>query len=144
VTEIKAISPIKKVGRPKKDPNAPPKLKLKPAIKDANKTYYKLYSDYGCAGIYGIDKYTRSLIEYLWEIPEFDIVCTDPRGETLSAINRNMSSRSFSLYRWSAVRPSDFITRPPVPIIVIAEQFHKEVMKMPNKYNTKYVIMDKL
>lgn len=144
MTEIKAISPIKKVGRPKKDPNAPPKLKLKPAIKDANKTYYKKYGYQGVAAIYGIDKYTESLINYLWEIPDFDIVCTDPREEVLSAINRDISSRSFSMYRWMMVNWQEFIANPPATIIVIAAQFEKDAMKIKNVNNTKYVIMDKL
>jgi len=106
--------PKRKVGRPRAEPiNKVPDLKEqrqnkqeKLGPKRSAELLYKELTYVTSIGVYGIDDYTKALIDELWKDPEKTIVATDTNQSRLDNINRVISQRSFSMYRWEAVPSS--------------------------------------
>ena len=136
----------KKRGRPKLKQFAEPpkakKIKLKPRPKDAKQAYLKRYADLGVLAVYGLDEFTDELIQEAWKNPNIEIFLCDSREALLDNYNRKMSQRSFSMFRWNAVRTSGFFETPVSPVVVVAKDYIDEAKKRPNPYNTLYVLLE--
>lgn len=141
----------RKAGRPKKGPDMskPPqaprvKVKLKPDPVDAKKRYSKMFGNLNVAAIYGVDEFTRELIEALWKDPHIEkIYCTDLNQDKLARINKEISQRSFSLYRWEACSVGDFMEYPSYPVVVVAKEHLAEATRR-NKHQLQLVVLEEL
>jgi hypothetical protein len=143
MTLKKDPSELKRRGRPRGSTN-PPKLKLKLAPKDAKLAYYKRYGSLGLAAVYGVDKYTIELIDYLWKKPGVSIVATDPTPQVLANLNRKMSGLSMSMYRWEAVSHVGFVECGFYPVIVTTKEHYEDLMSKPNPHNVEIVKLEDL
>jgi hypothetical protein len=142
MTETTKTTP-KKRGR-KPGTKMTPKIRLKHNPKTAREDYYKKYGSLGLCVIYGIDEFTESLIDFLWEHPEMEFLVTDPNESKLSNINRKYSQRSFSMYRWDIRGHVDFIAKPMSSVIVVAKDLYDEVKKLPNPENVKLIVLEEI
>ena len=133
----------KKRGR-KPGTKMTPKIRLKHNPKTAREDYYKKYGHLGICLIYGIDEFTESLIDFLWEHPEMEFLVTDPNESKLSNINRKYTQRSFSMYRWNIQRHNSFIAKPMSNVIVVAKDLYDEVKKLDNPENVKLIVLEEI
>ena len=141
-----------KRGRPKKKPdivNTPPvapriKMKLKADPTDAKKRYVRMFKNERVAAIFGVDQFTEELIEFLWKDPNIEcIYCTDTNQDRLAKINKKISQRSFSMYRWEACAVSDFMEYPAYSVVVVSKE-HFEEAKRRNKHSLQLVVLEEL
>jgi hypothetical protein len=128
----------KKRGRP------PSKVKLKHNPKTAKEDFFKKYKDVTDFGIYGVDDFTKEIIEHLWNNPEITFYVTDENNSRLANMNRYFGQRSFSMYRWNVFPPSGFIEEPPVDIILVAKDNYESVLKRPNPYGVKLLLLEEI
>lgn len=138
-------------GRPRNP--TPPKLpdlkeerqnkyeKLGPVM-SAEKLFKRLSRDYECIGIYGIDDYTKAMVDVIWKDPSKTIVATDPKQARLDNLNRVISQRSFSMYRWEAYPTSGFIEEPVCEVIVVSKDCANELKSRPNPYGVIIIVME--
>src|SRR6056300_616272 len=120
------------------------KIKLKHNPKTAREDFLTKYKHVTEFGIYGIDDFTKEIINHLWQNPEIKFLVTDPNESVLSNANREFGQRSFSMYRWEVVKTSGFIEMPQVDVIIVATKYKEEVMKRPNPYNVKFVFLEEI
>jgi len=128
----------KKRGRP------PSKVKLKHNPKTAKEDFFKIYKDVTDFGIYGVDDFTKEIIEHLWNNPEITFYVTDENNSRFANMNRYFGQRSFSMYRWNVFPPSGFIEEPPVDIILVAKDNYESVLKRPNPYGVKLLLLEEI
>jgi len=119
-----------------------PKVKLKHNPKTAREDFLKNYKSVTEFGIYGVDEFTKELINHLWQNPEISFLVTDPNDSVLANANREFSQRSFSMYRWRVVKTSGFIEEPQVDVIIVSKKYIDEVRKRPNPYKVELVVME--
>lgn len=142
--------PKRKVGRPRNPPpQKVPDLKEqrqnkneKLGPKRAAEFLYKELEYVTSIGIYGIDDYTKAMIDELWKDPEKTIAATDTNPARLDNINRVISQRSFSMYRWEAYPSSGFIEEPVCEVIIVSKDCAKELKSRPNPYDTPIIVME--
>jgi len=96
----------------------------------------------GVLAVYGIDEFTDALIQEAWKDPNIDIYLSDPREQLLANYNRDMSGRSFSMYRWEAMAASGFFEHPVASLVVVAKEYIQDARSRPNPYNTTYVLLE--
>ncbi|MDB9857755.1 hypothetical protein OAC63_05140, partial [Amylibacter sp.] len=119
-----------------------PKIKLKHSPKTAREDFLKAYKGVTYFGVYGIDKFTKEIINYLWKNPEISFLVTDPNQSVLDNVNKEFGQRSFSMYRWEAVKTSNFIETPQVDVIIVSSRYIDEVRKRPNPENVQLVVLE--
>lgn len=136
----------KKVGTRGRKPGTkvPPKIKLKHNPKTAREDFLKEYKNVTEFGIYGIDDFTKEIINYLWNNPEIKFLVTDPNESVLANANREFGQRSFSMYRWTVVKTSNFIETPEVDVIIVSSKYKDEIMKRPNPYNVDLIFLEEI
>jgi hypothetical protein len=146
--------PLKrKAGRPRKpEPPTLPDLKeerqnkyekLGPAMA-AEKLFRKLSRKYDTIGIYGIDEYTKAMINVIWQDPSKVIIAADPVHSRLDNFNRGMAERSFSLYRWETYPTSGFIEEALCDVIVVSKDAADDLRSRPNPYDVIIIVMEDL
>lgn len=128
--------------KPKPRGRAATKIKLKHNPKSAREDFLKKYKGVTDFGIYGIDNFTKEIIDHLWKNPEVSFLVTDPNQSALDNANREYGQRSFSMYRWEAIPPSGFIEEPQVEVIIVASKYIDEVKKRPNPYNVDLIVLE--
>lgn len=141
----------KQRGRPRNIPIQPPlaeaprrKLKLKSTPKDACELYSRVFGNLNECAIFGIDIFTKALIDHLWKNPNIKFIsCSDPSQDKLANINREISQRSFSMYRWEIQANSGFIENCISPVIVVAKENLAEAQKR-NINGIQLVVLDDL
>lgn len=141
----------KQRGRPRTIPYQPPvaeaprrKLKLKSTPKDACELYSRVFGSINCCAIYGVDEFTKALIDHLWKNPKVEFIsCSDPNQDKLANINREISQRSHSLYRWEIQSNSGFIENCIFPVLVVAKAHLAEAQKR-NINGLQLVVLDDL
>jgi len=131
----------KKRGRPS---GTSTKVKLKHNPKTSREDFLKKFKGETEIGIYGIDEYTKEIVEHLWNNPEISFLVTDNNQSRLDNANRYFGQRSFSMYRWEAVPPSNFIETPQVGIILVSKDCYDHVKTRPNPYNVKLILLEEI
>jgi len=119
-------------GRPKGSVDR--KIRLKATPKTAPEEYAKMLGHIGLVAVYGIDEFTMELIRYMWNDPHQEFVVTDPIDAILSKANFEMGSRAYSEHRWSCVSHVGFVETGVFPVVVAADKYHKELVKIQDNY----------
>lgn len=138
MSEIKNKKPR---GRPK---NTSSKIKLKHNPTTAREDLFKKYKEVTEWGIYGLDDFTKEIIEHLWLNPEINFYVTDENNSRLTNMNRHFGQRSFSMYRFNVMATSGFIEHPPVEIILVSKDMYEAVKKRPNPYHVKLILLENI
>jgi len=132
---------VKKVEAPKKEmrgrpkgssDNKPTKIRLKPSPKSAVEAFKQDFKELDIIAIYGVDEFTDKLIRGLWSDPNKDFVVTDPIDQRAATLTRSIGSLPYSLYRYNQIRPQGFIEEGLFPVVIVAEEYWEEVIKLPN------------
>jgi len=131
---------------PKKKPRGRPatKVKLKHNPKTAKEDFLKKYKDLHAIGIYGVDEFTKEIINTLWNNPEMSFAVTDDNASRLDNANRHFGQRSFSMYRWDVYPTPGFIEEPVVDVILVSKDCYEAVKKRPNPYNVKLILLEEI
>ena len=132
----------KPTGKPRGRPST--KVKLKHNPKSARQDFLKKFKDLDSIGVYGVDKFTTEIINYLWENPEISFHVTDSNRSRLDNSNRAFGQRSFSMYRWNVYPESGFIEQPLVEAIIVSKDCWEEVNKRPNPYDVKLLLLEEI
>ena len=132
-----------KAGRPKGSTDKPrvKKIKLKPRPDTAKEYFKKDYKDLDTIAIYGVDAFTEELIKYLWKDMTKDFVVTDPIDQKVANLTRNIGNLPYSLHRYEQVSHIGFIEEGYFPVVVVAEEYWEEVVKLPNPENVELVCL---
>ena len=121
------------------------KIKLKHNPKTSAEDYWKQYKNRGVVCIYGVDDFTKGLIDYVWDkCSTTEIVVTDPNESALDNLNKVMIERRFSEDRWITFSPDGFISEPFTDVIVVANKYINLVKTMHNPEKVKFVELEKL
>lgn len=132
----------KKAGRPKgSTDNKNKKIKLKPRPDTAKEYFKKDYKDLGLVAIYGVDDFTKELIEYLWKDMTKEFVVTDPVEQQCATLTRAIGNLPYSLYRYEQVNHVGFIESGLYPVVVVAEKYWEKVVKLPNPEKVELVCL---
>lgn len=142
-TELTVEQPKRKRGRPPGSKDST-KIKLKPSVKDARKVYAKRYSELGLVAIYGVDKFTKELVYHMWNDPNQEFVVCDPIEQHVANLTRDIGSRPYSLHRYEAVHPVNFIESGLYPVVVVAAAYKEQVSKLPNPHNVEIICLEDL
>jgi hypothetical protein len=129
-----------KVKKKRGRPSTKVKLKHNPAT--AKSDFLKQYKDVTDIGIYGVDDFTKEIIEHLWLNPEITFYVTDENSSRLTNMNRHFGQRSFSMYRFNVMNTSGFIEHPPVEVILVSKDMYEAVKKRPNPYHVKLILLE--
>jgi len=135
---VKEVTTKKKRGRPST------KVKLKNNPKTSRELFFKKYKDVTEFGIYGVDDFTKEIIEHLWNNPEVTFYVTDENNSRLTNMNRYFGQRSFSMYRWNVYPTSNFIEHPPVDTVLVSKDCYESVIKRPNPYNVNLILLEEI
>ena len=130
-----------KRGRPKGSTDKVKKVKLKPRPETAKEDYKKKHGKMGFTAIYGFDNFTEELVRYLWKDPTHEFIATDPVEQKLANFNRSIGSLPWSLYRWEICHHVGFVEEGLFPLVVVAEEYWDEVMKLPNPHNVELLCL---
>jgi hypothetical protein len=133
----------RKAGRPKgsTDNKKPQKIKLKPRPDTAKEYFKKDYKDLSLIAVYGVDEFTKELIEYLWKDMTKEFVVTDPIEQECANLTRAIGNLPYSLYRYEQVKHVGFIEEGFYPVVVVAEKYWEEVSKLPNPEEVELVCL---
>ena len=130
-------------GRPRgsKDPT---KLRLKACPKTAKEKYKKWYSELGVVAIYGVDKYTVELLEYMWKDPSQEFIVCDPIEQHVANLTRKIGALPYSIYRYEATSHVGFVESGMYPLVVVSSKYIKELEKHPNPHGVTLLCLEDL
>jgi hypothetical protein len=135
--------PRKVVLVPKKDQNKKPEPTPFGPEQAANIFIDKL-DEASVVCVFGIDPFTEELIEQLWKNPHISkIVCSDTSPERISGVNRRISGRSFSMFRWLVVPAADFLQSPRSLVCAVSKQEKTTVESLGNT-TVEFVVLEEL
>jgi hypothetical protein len=128
-------------GRPAGQPT---KVRLKPDPKASKERYYSRFGHLGVCCVFGVDEFTDSLIDYLWNKPDISFVVTDFDESVLANATRKYGQRSFSMYRWEPVNYQGFIEYCQGEVVVVSKEAYEMVKDIPNPSNVKLIVLEEL
>lgn len=130
-------------GRPKgsKDKKNLKKFVPKPNPKSAKEDFKRDYQDLSLVAIYGIDRFTEELVDYLWADVSKEFMITDPVEQKAANLYRRIGTLPYSMYRFEQTHHVNFVECGHYPVIVVAEEYWEDVMKLPNPEDCELICL---
>ena len=140
--EVKPKKKKESRGRPKgSSDNKPSKIRLKPSPKSAIEAFKEDFKELDLIAIYGVDKFTETLIRGLWADMNKNFVVTDPVDQKSATLTRSIGSLPYSMYRYDQIRHNGFIEEGMFPVVIVAEEYWDTVSNLPNENNVELLCL---